>query len=119
MINLATFTAFISEILDASGQVDVLSKNFAKAFDRVDHSVFLQKLGDFDVSKKPILILWSYLCKRQQYVQCSEYRSCIYVLISGVPQGTNLVPLQFLLFINDLDFSINFFLILKKPVSSK
>ena len=69
----------------------------AKAFDHVDHSIVIQKLLDLGVPK--ILVRWlcSFLVKRQERVKFSEYISHWLTLNVGMPQGSYLGPLIFLI----------------------
>nr|CAI5844474.1 unnamed protein product [Callosobruchus analis] len=100
--NLVELTQDVSEVLDNRGQVDVAYTDFSKAFDRISHSGIIGKLPCFGFSDQLVKLLSSYLSDRMQYVFYNGYSSHQYRATSGVPQGSNLGPLSFLYFINDL-----------------
>ena len=73
-----------------------------KAFDTVNHSILLKKLDHHGVRGVPLQWFDSYLSDRKQYVSVSGSTSDEFTITHGVPQGSVLDPLLFLLFIDDL-----------------
>src|SRR3984885_15376093 len=74
----------------------------AKAFDTVDHEILLKKLENYGIRGTSLQWFHSYLDNRQQLVKCNDQFSNLRIIRYGVPQGSNLGPLLFLLYINDL-----------------
>ena len=77
--------------------------DLAKAFDTIDHGILLKKMQHYGIRGVALRYISSYLENHKQYVSIDGLKSDLTTIVCGVPQGSILGPILFLLYINDLN----------------
>ena len=83
--------------------------DLSKAFDTINHEILIEKLKYYGFSQIALKLITSYLKNRKQYVKYNETNSIILDNTCGVPQGSILGPLLFIIYLNDISKSSNMF----------
>ena len=103
LTDLLSFLEDVTKAIDEGKPLDVIYLDFSKAFDKVPHIRLLHKIESHGISGNVAAWIGEWLCDRKQQVVLNGKFSRLQDVLSGVPQGSVLGPILFLIFVNDID----------------
>ena len=109
---LSTITQLINtttdwaNTLNDKGQIDIKFLDFSKAFDKISHKFLLSKLHHYGIRNHTLSWIGAFLSSRTQTALVNGVHSSYVEVTYGVPRGSVIGPMLFLLYINDINYSI-------------
>ena len=104
--NLLCLTSYITNSMSDRAQTDVIYTDLSAAFDKINHRISIAKLDRLGINGSFLQWFQSYLTGRHLSVVIGDHQSRLFAASSGIPQGSHLGPLIFLIYFNDVNLVI-------------